>query len=240
MPIRELSAIRRTIPDPECACSYEGDVVGCGYTVIEGVLKEREEAQMTEEKPSITDSLRLLGEGRPEGLDQVFEVLYGTLKRMCAYRLSRLPARDSFTPTVLLHELYLDLVGRDPEFGNRHQFFGYAHQAIKHIAISHIRRVRAPIRGGNVRHTDLEGVDIHDGRERAELALVEFFEVLARVEAQDPDFAEIIRLRIFDEHSERETAELLGISRRELRKQWVIGCRLLAHLLGVDRSKKDG
>jgi RNA polymerase sigma factor (TIGR02999 family) len=193
-----------------------------------------------DEQP-ITDSLRLLAEGRREGLDQLFEILHATLRRMCEYRLGRLPARDSFTPTVLLHELYLDMAGRYPDFGNRHQFFAYAHNAIKHVAISHLRREGAERRGGNVRHTSLEAVDILDERERAELLLfVDVFEVLARVEAQDPHLAEIIRLRVFDEVSERETARLLGITRRELRKQWEIARRLLAHLLGVDRSKKDG
>ena len=195
---------------------------------------------MADDEQPITDSLRLLGEGRREGLDQLFEILHATLRRMCERRLGRLPARDSFTPTVLLHELYLDLEGRYPDFGNRHQFFAYAHSAIKHVAISHIRRERAEKRGGKVQHIDLEGVDTSDDRERGELVLVEVLEVLARVQAQDPQLAEIIRLRIFDEHSERETATLLGISRRELRKQWEVARRLLAHLLGVNRRKEDG
>lgn len=195
---------------------------------------------MADEDRPITDSLRLLGEGRREGLDQLFELLHATLRRMCAYRLGRLPARDSFTPTVLLHELYLDLEGRYPHFGNRHQFFAYAHNAIQHVAVNHLRRQRAEKRGGKVGHTDLDEVEIPDDRERAELALIDVFEVLARVEAQDPHLAEIIRLRIFDEHSEREVAKLLGITRRELRKHWEIARRLLAHLLGVDRREKDG
>ncbi|MFY9824903.1 MAG: sigma-70 family RNA polymerase sigma factor [Thermoanaerobaculia bacterium] len=186
---------------------------------------------------SITQLLHLMSEGNREGIDQLFEVLHTTLYRMCKRRLGKLPGRDSFTPTALLHELYLDLAERYPEIDNRHQFFGYAYKAIQSVAVSHIRREKAQIRGGHLRQIELEGVDVPDEREGTEI--VEVFEILARVEAQDPKLAEIIRLRVFDGRSERESAELLGISRRQLRSQWEIGRRLLAHLLGTDRRKDD-
>jgi RNA polymerase sigma factor (TIGR02999 family) len=193
---------------------------------------------MADDDRRITGLLHLLSEGNREGLDQLFEVLHTTLYRMCERRLGKLPARDSFTPTALLHELYLDLAERYPEMDNRHQFFGYAYKAIRSVAVSHLRKEKAQIRGGHLRQIELEEVDLPDEREGTEL--VEAFEVLARVEAQDPKLAEIIRLRVFDGRSERETAELLGISRAQLRKQWEVARRLLAHLLGVDGRTKDG
>ncbi len=192
---------------------------------------------MADDDRRITGLLHLLSEGNREGLDQLFEVLHTTLYRMCERRLGKLPARDSFTPTALLHELYLDLAERYPEMDNRHQFFGYTYKAIQSVAVSHIRKVRAQVRGGHLQQVDLEGVDVPDEREGPEIVVV--FEVLARVEAQDPKLAEIIRLRVFDGRSERETAELLGISRRQLRSQWEIARRLLAHLLGVSEGNKD-
>jgi RNA polymerase sigma factor (TIGR02999 family) len=192
---------------------------------------------MADDDRSVTDLLHLVGSGNREGLDQLFEVLHTTLYRMCRRRLGKLPARDSFTPTALLHELYLDLADRYPEMDNRHQFFAYAYKAIRSVAVSHLRREEAQIRGGHFQQVDLEGVDLADEREGSEI--VEVFEVLARVEAQDPKLAEIIRLKVFDARSERETAELLGISRTKLRSQWEVARRLLAHLLGVDRREKD-
>jgi RNA polymerase sigma factor (TIGR02999 family) len=192
---------------------------------------------MADRDPSITGLLHLMSEGNRDGLDQLFVVLHTTLYRMCERRLGKLPARDSFTPTALLHELYLDLVERYPEMDNRHQFFAYAYKAIRSVAVDHIRREKAKIRGGHLQQVALEGVDAPDEREGTEI--VEVFEVLARVEAQDPELAEIIRLKVFDARSERETAELLGISRRQLRNQWEIARRLLVHLLGVDERKRD-
>lgn len=188
---------------------------------------------MAEEDRSIVEPLRLLREGNREGIDQLFELLHSTLYRMCERRLGKLPPRDSLTPTVLLHELYLDLAERHPDLGSRQQFFAYAHKAIRSVAVSHLRREGAQIRGGHAKHVDPESVQIPEEREGPEL--VEVFEILARIEAEDPELATLIRLRVFDGRSERETAELLGISRRKLRSQWEIARRLLAHLLASDR-----
>jgi len=192
---------------------------------------------MTEDSRPITGLLRTLAEGKREGLDGLVEILYTTLWRMCRSHLRKLPA-GSLTPTALLNELYIDLADRFPDLANRNQFFAYAHKAIEHLAVSSLRKGDAKKRGGGLRRVDLEKVDLADEREGPEM--IEVFEVLARVEAQDPQLAEIIKLRVFDGRSERESAELLGISRKRLQTQWAAARSLLAHLLGVDRRRTDG
>jgi RNA polymerase sigma factor (TIGR02999 family) len=192
---------------------------------------------MADDARPITDLLRQLGQGDRGGLDRLVELLYTTLWRMCRFRLGRLPL-GSLTPTALLNELYIDLADRFPDLANRKQFFAYAHEAIKHLAVSDLRRGDAKKRGGDREHVPLEGVDLADERDGMEL--VEVFEILARVEAQDPELAEIVKLRVFDGRTERETAELLGISRKKLQTQWAAGRGLLVHLLGADGRKTDG
>lgn len=191
---------------------------------------------MTTEARPITNCLRLVSEGKREGLDQLIEILYTTLWRMCRRHLGWAPV-GSLTPTALLHELYLDLHKRSPDLENREEFFGYAHVAVKHLAIGLARKMRARKRGGEFQQVDLDEIDLPDDREGPEI--VEVFEVLARVAKQDPKIAQIIRLRVFDGHSERETAKLLGISRGSLQKQWEIGRRLLGHLLAPERKETD-
>jgi len=192
---------------------------------------------MAEEAKPITDLLHQLGRGDREGLDELVGLLYTTLRRMCQSHLGRLPA-GSLTPTALLHELYLDLSGRFPDLGSRGQFFAYANKAIRHLAIGALRKDDALKRGGDREHVPIEKVDLKDDREGPEI--VEVFEVLARIEAQDPELAEIVKLRVFDGVSERATAEELGITRKRVRKQWATARSLLAHLLGANRRKKDG
>jgi len=187
---------------------------------------------MAEDPRPITDLLRRLGQGDREGLDELVGLLYTTLRRMCRSHLGRLPA-GLLTPTALLHELYLDLADRFPDLPNRQKFFAYAHRAIEHLAVSSLRKSKAKKRGGDQRQVSLEGVDLPDLRDGPEIVMV--FEVLARVEEQDPELAEIVKLRVFDRLSERATAEELGISRKTVQKQWIAARSLLVHLLGADR-----
>jgi DNA-directed RNA polymerase specialized sigma24 family protein len=137
-----------------------------------------------------------------------------------------------------LNELYIDLAAGLPDLANRKKFFAYAHEAIKHLALDSLRWDEAKKRGGHLRRVPLTGVDLTD--ERPDQELIEIFEVLARVEAQDPRFAEMIRLRLFDGLSERKAAAELKMSRYEFKKEWTTVLRLLAHLLGLDRRKTDG
>jgi RNA polymerase sigma factor (TIGR02999 family) len=192
---------------------------------------------MAEDDRPITEMLRLLGQGDREGLDRLVELLYTTLLRMCRGHLGRLP-RGSLTTTDLLEELYLYLAKRSPDLANRGKFFAYAHEAMKHLALDSLRRERAKKRGGHLKPVPLDGVELAD--ERPDQGLVEIFEVLERVEAQDPRFAEMIKLRIFDGLSDRKAAEELQMSRYEYKKEWNLALRLVTHLLGIDRRKTDG
>jgi RNA polymerase sigma factor (TIGR02999 family) len=193
---------------------------------------------MAEDARPITDLLRRLGQGDRQGLDELVGLLYATLLRMCKSRLSKLP-KGSLTPTALLNELYIDLSDRFPDLGSRGKFFAYANKAIKHLAIGSLRKDDAQKRGGDREHVPIEqAAGLSDDREGPEI--VEVFEVLARIEAQDPELAEIVKLRVFDGISERATAEELGITRKRVQKQWATARSLLAHLLGANRRKNDG
>lgn len=192
---------------------------------------------MGEDDRPITAMLHLLGKGNREGLDQLMELVKTTLLNMCRSRLGKLP-QGALTPTALLTELYLDLAKGTPDLANRGKFFGYAHEAIKHLALDSLRWDEAKKRGGHLKRVPLDGLELPDKRPDQEM--VEIFEVLERVEVQDPRFAAMIKLRIFDGLSERKAAEELQMSRYEFKKEWTIALRLLTHLLGLDRRKTDG
>lgn len=196
---------------------------------------------MGEDARPITDLLHRLAQGDREGLDELVSLLYTTLRGMCQSHLGRLPA-GLLTPTALLHELYLDLARRFPDLANRQKFFAYAHAAIEHLAVSALRKEGAAKRGGGRKRIPVEAVQVRDERDDLEgaEAVVLVFEVLARVEEQDPELAAVVKLRVFDGLSERATAEKLGISRKRVQRQWTTARSLLAHLLGVEGRLKRG
>lgn len=194
---------------------------------------------MAEDARPITDLLRRMGQGDREGLDELVALLYTTLQRMCWSHLRKLPS-GSLTPTALLHELYIDLAERYPDLGSRGEFFAYAHRAMKHLAIDSLRRAQAEKRGGKIEHLFIDEVELADERAGPEFELVEVFEVLARVAAQDPELANVVKLRVFDRLSLRAIARELGVDRKKVKVQWTAARSLLAYLLAVPGRKKDG
>lgn len=195
---------------------------------------------MVDDDRPITEMLRRLGEGDREGLDQLMELLRTTLLRRCRLQVGRVPG-GALTGTELLDEIYLYLARRFPrlpKLANRGNFFAYTHKVMKHLAMDARRKERAQKRGGHLRRVPLEDVDLAD--ERPDQEWVEIFEVLARVEAEDPEVAEIIKLRVFDGLSGRATAKELGISRERAHSQWIVAQSLLGHLLGANERISDG
>ena len=90
---------------------------------------------------------------------------------------------------------------------------------MRRVLIDHARRRGAVKRGGRVAllplDTVAERVDTQDPE-----AVMAFDEAFALLAASHPQAAELIRLRFFAGLSETETARLIGMSERSLRRQW--------------------
>ena len=86
------------------------------------------------------------------------------------------------------------------------------------VLVEEARRKAARKRGGGWRRADPARLEVaFDARAEDLLALSE---ALARLEADDPRKAEIVRLRFFAGLGEEETAEVLGVATRTVRREW--------------------
>lgn len=138
-------------------------------------------------------------------------------------------------PTALVHDAWLQLVGRDGRaaFENRAHFFGAAAQAMRRILIDRARRRQAEKRGGGVEHVNLEEVDIAvNANDETLLRLDEALEQLVKV---DPSSAELVRLRFYAGMKNEEAAEVLGISERTAKRYWTFARAWL-----FDRLRSEG
>jgi RNA polymerase sigma factor (TIGR02999 family) len=90
---------------------------------------------------------------------------------------------------------------------------------MRNILIDHARERGAAKRGGQVRRrVPLNVVQLADEANPNEILAVD--EAVSRLERQDPELGRIARLRFYAGLSETETAELLGVSERTLRRSW--------------------
>lgn len=161
--------------------------------------------------------------------DEMFGVVYTQLKRMAHQRISH--GEESINTTGLVHELYLRVcVGRELTFVDRGQFFGYAARAMRNILIDRARK-RITLRlGAEMQRSSL--TDAGQGcAEMSPQSALQLDSALTALEAADPRAARVVELHYFIGLPLRNVAEILGVVRRTVDRDWRYARSfLLAHI----------
>lgn len=125
--------------------------------------------------------------------------------------------------TALVHEAWLRLGGdRQPAWANRAHFFAAAAEAMRRILIDRARRKLAEKHGGGLQKLSASdtGFDLPAGApDEAELLLIN--EALEALAAHDSRKAELVKQKYFIGLTLEESAEVLGISVRTAKRDWV-------------------
>jgi RNA polymerase sigma factor (TIGR02999 family) len=160
-----------------------------------------------------------LAGGDPRAAGELLPLVYEELRRLARSRMAHETPGQTLTPTALVHEAYLRLVGdRDPGWENRAHFFAAAAQAMRRILIERARRMARAKHGGDRQRLTLD--DSLLGSEPASAELLALHEALTRLEAQDPEMARVVELHQFAGLSIAETAAALGASERTISRRW--------------------
>lgn len=168
------------------------------------------------------------GDSTPRS-DALFSNTYRHLKQIA--RRTRGRGAHTLNTTGLVHELFLKLrLGRNPEFGEKPQFFTYAARAMRHILLDRaIRRGRMKL-GGDVVHTDVSDPSAQHVAVESELAL-QLHSALSLLDQQDARAARVFELHYFTGLEMEKVAEVLGVSKRTADRDWRFARAFLsAHL----------
>lgn len=146
--------------------------------------------------------------------------MYRELRRLAASRLAQEHGRQKPDATSLVHEAYLRLIGDgpQPQWDSRGHFFAAAAEAMRRILVDNARRNRRPKHGGDRKRVDLEDDCIASSTPGDDL--LELDEALTRLSAEDPDKAQVVKLRYFAGLSLEETAAALNISPATAKRRW--------------------
>ena len=162
-------------------------------------------------------------------VDPLFSMRYGELHKLAAHARRRDGGAITVGPTTLLHEAYLNMVGRsDTTFADRSRFLAYASRAMRGLVIDYARRRRA-IKRGRLLEITLNG-DEEPFSDAAHSAadLVRLGDVLGELAELDPSLAEVVDLHFFCGFSFAEIAALRRVSERTVQRDWR-KARLLLH-----------
>lgn len=185
----------------------------------------------------VTRLLGAWGDGDRAAADRLFALLYDELRRIAHRALADQHDEATLQTTALVHELYLRLVGGfQPSSDDRRRFFGAAAKVMRRILVDRARERLAEKRGAGARPEPLDAAERARGpagpgveAQAAEALAVD--EALAALERHDARLAELVELRFFAGRSVEESAALLGVSERTVKRDWQKARALLADWL---------
>jgi RNA polymerase sigma factor (TIGR02999 family) len=172
------------------------------------------------ETGQVTKLLRRFQDGDRQALDQIYPLVYDELRMAARRALAREREGLTLQATELVHEAFFKLVGADGvQWQGRAHFIAIASRAIRQILVDHARRVRAEKRGGGAEHVTLGDADASLTVPAEEMLALD--DALARLGEMEPRLRTVVEYRFFGGLSEREIAEVLGVSERTVQRDWI-------------------
>lgn len=160
--------------------------------------------------------------------------VYDTLLRLARTRRRRAGFRDTMMTEDLLHESFLKLSGR-PVFQSPEHFLRSAVLAMRQVVIDHARKQLTAKRGKGDPGIPIDQAEdlLPDFGETPE-QLVIINDLLRQLEAENPRWLRIVDARYFAGMTEAETAAVLGLSERTVRRDWQAARAWLAERMGAE------
>ncbi|HMF11828.1 MAG TPA: ECF-type sigma factor [Gemmataceae bacterium] len=174
----------------------------------------------------VTRILSAIEQGDPHATEQLLPLVYDELRKLAAQRLAGEKSGQTLQPTALVHEAYLRLVsspGRESgeleeHWNSRGHFIAAAAEAMRRILVDNARRKQTEKHGGKRKRLDFSQAEpiTHADPDQV-LDLDEALKILA---GEDPDAAQVAKLRLFAGLSVEEAAQALSLSRAHAYRQW--------------------
>jgi RNA polymerase sigma factor (TIGR02999 family) len=167
----------------------------------------------------VTHILDRAQSGDPQAAEELLPLVYEELRKLAAIRMANEPAGQTLQATALVHEAWLRLVGPEAQvWSNRYHFFAAAAEAMRRILIDNARRKQRPKHGHGWQRVDLDQVNVAIQTDDDTLLLVD--EALTRLEEEDPQKAELVKLRYFAGMTIPEAGKALGLSESTAKRLW--------------------
>ncbi len=187
----------------------------------------------------VTVILSAMEKGDSESAAKLLPLVYDELRRLAAEKMAFENPGQTLDATALVHEAYIRLTGSERlqalplEFNGSRHFFAVAAEAMRRILVENARRKNAEKRGGDRQRVSLVEANVPGGESADELILLDA--ALSQLALDDPDAAEIAKLRLFGGMSIDDAGKVLRVSRATAFRSWTYARAWLnAHLRGKE------
>lgn len=169
----------------------------------------------------VTQWLAHVGTDQPAVAQQLFELLYGELRRLARSQLRREDAGHTLSATALTHEAWFRLSAQTrTQWKNRSHFLAVAATMMRRILINHAQARQAAKRDAELLPLTVAGLEQLAATPDQDVLAVH--EALLAFEALDPRAAKVVELRFFGGLEVEEVAEALAVSPATVKRDWTL------------------
>jgi RNA polymerase sigma factor (TIGR02999 family) len=168
----------------------------------------------------VTQILSKIERGDPSAAEQLLPLVYDELRKLAVSKMAQEKPGPTLQATALVHEAYVRLVdvAKAQHWDSRGHFFAAAAEAMRRILVDNAHRKNSLKRGGDRHRVELSEVD--PAVLPLEDDLIALDEALDKLAEREPQTAELVKLRYFAGLTNKQSAELLGISPRKADSLW--------------------
>ena len=189
-----------------------------------------------DEPEDITELLHRFQAGDEDAQSQLIDAVYGELRVIAARYMRREKENHTLQTTALVNEAYLKLVNlKTANWQDRAHFYAVASRVMRRILVDHARKHISGKRGGGIDILPLnEAIVFTPGRSSQ---IVRLDDALTRLASTDERASKVIELRFFGGLSVEECAEVLGISPRTVKREWMFARAWLRAEFGLGQEE---
>jgi RNA polymerase sigma factor (TIGR02999 family) len=163
------------------------------------------------------------------------EHVYAELRRLASHQMARETPGHTLQPTALVHEVYLRLMGdRSCPWDDRRQILAAAALTMRRLLVESGRRRHADRRGGQLARVELRFDEVATEVDAAHIADLD--DALVQLEAVDHQMARVVELRYFGGLTIEETASVIDVSPRTVRRDLEAARLWLFRKMGGDEA----
>lgn len=169
----------------------------------------------------VTKLLLAIEGGDRIAASELLPFIYKELRGLAGAKMKREKQGLTLQPTALVHEAFLRLVGAEDldQWSSRKHFLAAAAEAMRRILIENARRRSRKKRGGDMVKIQFNEDDVVLPDDSTD-ALLALDEALTKLAEEDRESAKLVELRYFAGLSVPETAKVLGVSPRTVKRNW--------------------
>ncbi|MEO1085612.1 MAG: sigma-70 family RNA polymerase sigma factor [Acidobacteriota bacterium] len=168
----------------------------------------------------ISQLLDLWNGGDRSALGDLMPLIMDDLRRMAGKQMAIERVDHTLQPTALVNEIYLKLIGRrSVSWQNRAQFFAFIAGMMRRLLVDHARGRLTSKRGGDAVIVSLDE-SLRLPEVDTDPDLIQLDEALEALAQLDERQARIVEMRYFTGLTVEEVAEVEGISRTTVKREW--------------------